>query len=506
MSAAGNKWQGVWMVLAIAALTGAHSTQAQVPPEQVEAYVLVIKAEQAEKDGDVKTAQELYTSALKTYRQVGRENPKWRPDLVQYRIAHCLNQIERLGRELEKVAAPEELPADKTEKAELDTIAAERVEMMAKSEALEIRINELETARTNDQEKIRSLEKAVEAAREASVDQDGLKKIRETNKVLVKEKQQLEKTIREIKAAAENLETAYGQDIKQKKESLDRVEQVLASVRAEKEQLELQITELKGRIIPEKQLLAAQAEQKNVTAENEALKQAVSGQEATIKQLQEKLTLAEQRGVDMHTTFEADREKLNREVAALKETVDLNLADVQKTRELRSTIKSLEKQIIPEKQRLAEKTERDNLAEENKSLRNSMNELNDQVKYIREQLADVEKELAGANSSHVVEKAALEKELAALNGTVENNRVELKAVKEMRASVSSLEKEKAALAGQVQELQGELEGGRVRLENENKRLQSQNSVLVEEVQEFRERMEKTERRLRDYERKNAGIP
>jgi len=497
----------LWMWLALACvLMGSISTKAQTPPEQVEAYVLVIKAEQAERDGDLQGAQTLFTEALTLYRQVARDYPKWRPDLVQYRVAHCLNQAERLDRELKKtseseVQAEEAIRTEKT----AEHAPVEQTELLAQNAELVIRIQELEAARTSDQEKIRALEKVGAAAR-SPAEQAELSDIREAHKALVKENRRLEKAVADSKSASEKTATEHARELQQNKESIGEVEQVVASLRTENEQLELKISELKEHIIPEEQRLAAQSELEKITAEKNEIKQVVDGQELTIRQLKEQLVQVEQHGLAMQNEFNAEREKLNREVSALKETVDLNFSEVQKTRELRSTIKALEKQIIPDKQRLAEKTEREALTEENKALRKSASELTDQVKYIREQLVGVEKEKETADKAFSSRKTALDKEVAELKANLEASRTELRSLKDSKSLIASLEKDKADLAAKVQELQSGIDGERARMENEIKRLSSQNSVMVDEVQEFRDRLDKADRRLRDYERKNAGIP
>lgn len=498
--------QWIWVVLAIALPCGIPA-YAQTPPEQVEAYVLVIKAEQAERDGDLQGAQTLYNEALTLYRQVGRDYPKWRPDLVQYRIAHCMNQAERLKGELKKANEPEDPSAVAVSNKEVaDNVSEGHAALLAKNEALSARIQELETARTNDQEKIRNLEKVAEDTSVSASNDAELTKFREANEALEEENRQLEKSIRDLKAESERRTSGHALEKQQYEESLDKVEQVVATLRTENENLEIKISELEEMIIPEEQRLAAQVEIEKITDENNALKQASVGQELAIKQLRDQLEEVERNKSGTRKELEAERERLIQEVAALKETVDLNMSEVLKARELRSTIKALEKQIIPDKQRQAEKAEREKLIEENKSQRKTISELTDQIKYIREQLADSERKKDASEKAFASDKSSLEKEITELKARAEASQTELRTLKEFKSSVVSLEKDKANLTERVKELQSGIDGERARMENEIRRLTSQNTVLVDEVQEFRDRLDKADRRMRDYERKNAGIP
>ncbi len=70
---------------------------AQTPSEQVDAYVAVVKAEQAARAGRGGEAVTLFQEALDLYREVARRYPAWNPEIVEYRISYCINQIESLG-------------------------------------------------------------------------------------------------------------------------------------------------------------------------------------------------------------------------------------------------------------------------------------------------------------------------------------------------------------------------------------------------------------------------
>jgi Flp pilus assembly protein TadD len=71
-----------------------------------DAYVALVQADQARDAQDWKKAVEGYREALDRYQRLSRKHPNWEPDIVQYRITYCGNQIEaistRTGRSAQK--------------------------------------------------------------------------------------------------------------------------------------------------------------------------------------------------------------------------------------------------------------------------------------------------------------------------------------------------------------------------------------------------------------------
>jgi FtsZ-binding cell division protein ZapB len=68
--------------------------------EQVAAYIAVVKADLARDNGAIAEARKRYQEALDLYTAIAKTDPKWHPDIVQFRIAYCRSQLEALrGRE-----------------------------------------------------------------------------------------------------------------------------------------------------------------------------------------------------------------------------------------------------------------------------------------------------------------------------------------------------------------------------------------------------------------------
>ncbi len=145
------------------------SLHAQQPPEHVNAYVFSVRAEQAEADGRLDEALNLYTESLRLYQETATTHPEWNPTVVQYRITTTANQVDRLQRTLTA-------EAEKQREAERAAILAEQeravadarsVWLMEKS-ALETRIAELDAERVRLLEAGRAVEAALNEARGGS--------------------------------------------------------------------------------------------------------------------------------------------------------------------------------------------------------------------------------------------------------------------------------------------------------------------------------------------------
>jgi len=68
----------------------------ETPAALIDANVLVIKAEQAEKQGNMSEAVAFYEQSVTRFIEVTRSHPEWKPELVRYRIAQSENQAARL--------------------------------------------------------------------------------------------------------------------------------------------------------------------------------------------------------------------------------------------------------------------------------------------------------------------------------------------------------------------------------------------------------------------------
>lgn len=69
-----------------------------------QAYVALVQADQARDREEWTPAVAGYRDALEQYQQLAKEHPDWEPDIVQYRITYCGNQIEALARKVDPSA------------------------------------------------------------------------------------------------------------------------------------------------------------------------------------------------------------------------------------------------------------------------------------------------------------------------------------------------------------------------------------------------------------------
>ncbi len=83
--------------------------QQDLTREQVAAYVALTKADRAREKGETGAAIAAYEEALGKYATIKKQDPRWHPDVVQYRLAYCANELEKLKRAVAPppVAKPE---------------------------------------------------------------------------------------------------------------------------------------------------------------------------------------------------------------------------------------------------------------------------------------------------------------------------------------------------------------------------------------------------------------
>ncbi len=123
--------------------------------DQVAAYVAVVKADLARDGGAVAEARKHYQDALDLYLAIARNDPKWHPDIVQFRIAYCRSQLEALKGRAEgervspdapaPVGAPDAATAEALQR--LIELETENAALRARVEALTQEVTDLTAAR-----------------------------------------------------------------------------------------------------------------------------------------------------------------------------------------------------------------------------------------------------------------------------------------------------------------------------------------------------------------------
>lgn len=69
---------------------------AQTPPEQMDAYIALVRAEASMRDGDTRQAMGEMETALELYQKIADGYPGWNPEVIAYRITYCRNALTRL--------------------------------------------------------------------------------------------------------------------------------------------------------------------------------------------------------------------------------------------------------------------------------------------------------------------------------------------------------------------------------------------------------------------------
>jgi DNA repair exonuclease SbcCD ATPase subunit len=100
-------------VFAWLAVTPATWAQQDLTREQVLAYVALTKADRARDRGEALPALAAYEEALTKYSAIKQRDPRWHPDVVQYRIQYCLQELDKLKTAKTPAAPPPaaEVPA-----------------------------------------------------------------------------------------------------------------------------------------------------------------------------------------------------------------------------------------------------------------------------------------------------------------------------------------------------------------------------------------------------------
>lgn len=123
-------------VLAMLLLGAAWAARAEEPLTQdhVAAYVAVVKADQARDAGQKDAAIKLYRDAMQKYQSIARQYPDWHPDVVQYRLSYCENEVSALQRRGEGSPARPTPAGEAPALAPPDPVTAEALQRLAQME------------------------------------------------------------------------------------------------------------------------------------------------------------------------------------------------------------------------------------------------------------------------------------------------------------------------------------------------------------------------------------
>ncbi|HMP89507.1 MAG TPA: hypothetical protein PJ991_04865 [Kiritimatiellia bacterium] len=321
------------------------------PPEHVEAYVMIVKAEQAEQVGDPASAFQYYGKALELYRIVASDYPEWQPAVVRSRVTACRNHLDRLRKLLLTDTQSEVAPADNGAMLSAELIVAERAAWNEEKAVFEQAIEDLEEERVS---------------------------LIESNRMLHAGIADLEGKIRNIERREKVRDQQSADRVKKATESLESLQRELDALKSDRAKLQEQLLD-KAALEP----ILAEVGRVNKLLEEERLAM-FAGMEAMSNQialLNRQLEDERKEVISATGAMNGELERLREETRALKQTIDSHQADMRRIREFRKTISSLEK--------------------ENKSLTSRYNDVQKQMEKI---LRDDEKKRLQAQNSVLVEE------------------------------------------------------------------------------------------------------
>ncbi|HMP97271.1 MAG TPA: hypothetical protein PKA51_10145 [Kiritimatiellia bacterium] len=346
-----------------AILAGHYTATAQTPPEHMEAYVLLIKAEQEEQAGREVEALGLYRQAAERYQEVARQYPHWQPDVVRYRLAHTQNQITRLERKTPAdPAAPSEgpsTPAATPPPALPDPLLEEKLEQFREEKSLlELAIEELENERAVLLEKNAGWEKEkatwerkLAAAEKRQAAADTSKKQMEAElearqqqvQALEADKEQLAARGAEVDALLERAAQELRSHQEQRQVDMERNQREREAWESERAVWEQDRQALAAAMRDLESTRELQATHERLTGAWESLKEQAAALSNHIARLEVAARDAQQAAQAERKEWTAEQKRLNAEIHALKQTVDSQQGELVRVRDLRATIRALEK-------------------------------------------------------------------------------------------------------------------------------------------------------------------
>lgn len=470
--------------------------RAQQPPEHVNAYVFGVRAEQAEAEGKLDEALNLYAESLRLYQETAAAHPEWNPTVVQYRITTTANQLDRLQRAL----AAE---AEKQREAERAAILAEQEKAVAEARAvwmqekgaLDTRIAEL------DAERIRLLEagRAVESAlREARVTVEELEKTVATREKRIK---RLEEARDEQRDEAKELATAMAERDQQIAALTARLaelppplitEEDLAGLRATLVQRDADLAEVNARLaalqgeVDTLSEATVAAEQRLADAQASAAT-ALEERQAALEEARARLTASEEEIARLRTALSETPAPLITEDALRQLEADLS-SRAGEAAASAARVTELEAALAEAQQALQRQQEdhADALAKAGSDAEKKLQRVEGKLKDAREEVDA----LRTAIEARTVADTEREAQLAALKGDHETQAAELAAALSARD----------ALAEQVDSLTAELGSAREALEQQPAPL-----ITADELAALREELTRRETALAEATARLDGL-
>ena len=465
----------VWCLGFSLALVAPALAQQDLTRDPVAAYVALTKADRARDRGESGAALAAYEEALAKYVSIKKQDPRWHPDIVQYRMAYCANELEKLRRPAAPPAAAAVTAAVPVVQENLQPWLAEKPPVPApvlpdaERAALQTRIDEVQGALAAVTQEVAQL-----AAERLALqgERDGLKarvaqlesapapapvvippdtaeldRVRGDLEKVTAEAVALQKQVTDLtaaRAAADEAATKTEEELKKSAKEAREAEKAKAKSAKEVERLQASLVEAKEELARTQeqasaQLLAAQAKADAklgpLQIELAELKLALAGLQNELNAAQEKARTAQESLQAAQQEREAERQAAAQAQAQAPQ-VDTN--EVARLTELADTrLRAYE----------AAQLERDQMAPQLEEVRNSLAATKTALESALADKMALETKLTAAPAEPVVPEppAAPDDRTAdkikALQETIDLQEKEMGRVREYKKQVAALEKQ-----------------------------------------------------------------
>jgi len=491
-------WSMLFSVVVVSAMTAAGS-RAGMPEEIIDANVLVIKAEQAERQGNLAEAAALYRRSVKRFGDVAKAHPDWKPELVRYRIAQSENQATRLDAVIKAVdrqidgleSAATPIPAAGTD-AGITPADAKPVAPDTRDEEIALLEDGLQKREQENLDLRHQLEDAAEAAQSMT---EQITALAGTTAALSNEirgiKADLDEKSGELATARAGVDAAAVARVaaEQERDSLvNRMEELRAGHETTVGQLKMELDVLNDRLAERD---AEHAQHQAAISEAEALRRTNEELQSKVARLEQEIAGFQQAGVQQVARIEGLKAD-DAEQAAFRSRQE------ERIRELERQLENAE----------GESRKWQEQASSSAEIHSSQTEASRQIAALTNELAVLRKESARIN---------LEFESAVkLNQEYDRARRELEAERNRLLAQMNEHQQKNAAAGTVadprieqladenEQLKREVDGlnhtiERIQQKNATGKLRAQNSALIEENRVLRAHLSKLETQVKQLD-------
>jgi len=320
----------------IAVLARPAGAQENLTQDQVAAYVAVVKADHARDRGARDEAATLYRDAMAKYRAIAQKYPDWHPEVVQYRLSYCENELAGLQNRTDGDKTADGAPHEKAPGAP-DAATAEALQRLTQLETENAALRQEKSTLETD---LAAVQKARLEAPELAAARDEAARLQEQvvalSNRLAAVVEEHDRTAADLVAAREKLDEAKGKLKEAQKETRQ-----LNPLREERDRLQAELKAAQEAVQAGTQDAgqAAEAAQKlaDLTQERDRLQAELKAAQSAAEaqgQAQDKVAAAERKAADLAQ----EREKLQGDLASCQEARDQTVQQLAKAQQEIATL------------------------------------------------------------------------------------------------------------------------------------------------------------------------